>query len=139
MEKFSTFEDEINRTGHLIYTNKGDSMMPLLRENKDLLHIGKVQGRCRKYDVPLYKRDTGQYVLHRILKVTKEGYVICGDHRYHREYGIKDQHIIGVLEGVTRDGKYIPVTDKKYMCYVHLWCDFFYVRAAILWIKNKIK
>lgn len=136
-EHISTFEDEINRTGHLVYTNRGDSMMPLLRENRDLIHIRKPQGRCRKYEVPLYKRDSGQYVLHRILKVRKEDYVICGDNRCHREYGITDRHIIGVLEGVTRDGKYIPVTDRKYRMYVHFWCDLFYLRAGIIWMRDK--
>ncbi len=136
--KISTFEEELNSAGYLVYTNCGDSMMPLLRQNRDLLHIRKSEGRCKKYDVPLYRRESGQYVLHRILKVRKDDYVICGDNRYQREYGIDDSHIIGVLEGITRDGKYIPVTDKKYRIYVHVWCDFFYVRAGILWIRQKI-
>ncbi|MDY5576234.1 MAG: S24/S26 family peptidase [Lachnospiraceae bacterium] len=137
MENRSSFEQEINQTGYLIYTNKGDSMMPLLRENRDLIHIRKTEGRCKKYDVPLYKRDSGQYVLHRILKVREKDYVLCGDNRRHREYGIEDRHIIGVLEGVTRDGKYIPVTDRKYRIYVHLWCDLFYLRAAVLFVRDK--
>lgn len=132
----STFEEEINRRGSLIYTNKGDSMMPLLRQGKDLMVIcRKPDGRLKKYDVPLYKRDNGQYVLHRILKVRESDYVICGDNRWHREYGITDRHIIGVLSAVIRDGKNIPVTDCRYRMYVHLWCDFFYIRAVVLWIR----
>jgi hypothetical protein len=135
----STFEKEIQQNGKLIYTNVGDSMMPLLRQNRDLMIIEKPNGRLKKYDVPLYKRDSGQYVLHRILKVRKDDYVICGDNRWHREYGITDRHIIGVLTGIIRDGKTISVRDKKYRLYVHLWCDFFYVRAFILRIKHFIK
>jgi len=135
----TTFEDEINRTGQIVYTNVGDSMMPLIREKRDLLIIKKVTGPLKKYDVPLYKRDTGEYVLHRILKVKRDGYVICGDNRYCREYNIRDRHIIGVLTAIVRDGKTIPVTDRKYRIYVHLWCDFFYVRAGILWLLNKLK
>ncbi|MCI5910258.1 MAG: S24/S26 family peptidase [Oscillospiraceae bacterium] len=135
----STFEEEINKTGKLIYTNVGDSMMPLIRQGKDLLIIEKVNGRLKKYDVPLYKRDSGQYVLHRILKVRKNDYVICGDNRWGREYGIQDRHIIGVLTGIIRDGKEISVNDKKYKIYVHLWCDFFWIRAFILRTKHFIK
>lgn len=135
----STFEEEINQTGKLIYTNVGDSMMPLIRQGKDLLIIEKVNGRLKKYDVPLYKRDSGQYVLHRILKVRKNDYVICGDNRWGREYGIQDRHIIGVLTGIIRDGKEISVNDKKYKIYVHLWCDFFWIRAFILRTKHFIK
>lgn len=133
----STFEEQISQHGQLVYTNVGDSMMPLLRQNKDLMVISrKPEGRLKKYDVPLYKRDSGQYVLHRILKVREEDYVICGDNRWCREYGIQDCHIIGVLTAIVRDGKTIPVTDKRYLRYVHLWCDFFYIRAAILQLKN---
>lgn len=80
----STFEEEISHTGKLIYTNVGDSMMPLIRQNRDLLIIEKVSGRLKKYDVPLYKRDSGQYVLHRIIKVHKDDYVICGDNRWQK-------------------------------------------------------
>lgn len=130
------FEEEINRTGRLVYTNVGCSMMPLIRQHKDLMIIEKPSGRCKKYDVPLYKRDDGKYVLHRILKVRKDDYVICGDHCWTKEYGITDRHIIGVLTGVVRDGKTIPVTDRRYLAYVHLWCDFFYIRAAILRAKS---
>ena len=138
----STFEEELNRTGQIVYTNVGDSMMPLIRQKRDLLIIKKPEGRLKKYDVPLYKRDSGAYVLHRILKVRKDDYVICGDNRYYREYGIQDRHIIGVLDAVVRDGKTIPVTDKKYRLYVHLWCDFFYIRAVLLLVRtvfNRIK
>ncbi|MGN1481193.1 S24/S26 family peptidase [Porcipelethomonas sp.] len=135
----STFEDEIQRTGRLIYTNVGDSMMPLIRQGKDLVIIEKAVGRLKKYDVPLYKRDSGQYVLHRILKVREDGYVICGDNRWQKEYGITDRNIIGVLTGIVRDGKTISVNDKKYRIYVHLWCDFFPVRAFILHAKNFLK
>ncbi len=135
----STFEEEIQRRGQLIYTNVGDSMMPFIKQGRDVLVISKVNGRLKKYDVPLYKRDSGQYVLHRILKVHDKTYVICGDNRWQREYGITDRHIIGVLTAVIRDGREIPVTNLKYRLYVHIWCDFFYVRAFILRTKFFLK
>ena len=132
----TTFEEEIRKNGYLVYTNVGDSMMPLLRQNRDLLIISKKKGRCKKNDVPLYKRDSGQYILHRILKVRDKDYVICGDNRWRREYGITDEQIIGVLTAVVRDGKTVPVTDRKYQRYVHLWCDFYYIRAVVFWLRD---
>lgn len=135
----TTFEEEIKRSGRLVYTNVGDSMNPLIRQGRDVMVISAVNGRLKKYDVPLYKRDSGQYVLHRILKVRKDDYVICGDNRWCREFGISDRHIIGVLTSVIRDGKEVPVTDRKYKAYVHLWCDFFWVRAFILRSKHAVK
>lgn len=135
----STFEEQLEKYGKLIYTNVGDSMLPLIRQDKDLLIIEKPKGRLKKYDVPLYRRDTGKYVLHRILKVRKKDYVICGDNRWKREYGITDRHIIGVLTGVVRNGRTVPVTNWKYKLYVHLWCDLFPVRAFIIRVKMKLE
>ena len=135
----STFEEQLAQNGKLIYTNKGDSMMPLIKQDRDLLIIESVHGRLKKYDVPLYKRDSGQYVLHRILQVRKNDYVICGDNRWIKEYGIQDRHIIGVLTAVVRNGKEVSVNDWKYKLYVHLWCDLFPVRAFIVHVISKLK
>ena len=134
----STFEEQLAKNGKLIYTNKGDSMMPLIKQDRDLLIIKPVQGRLKKYDVPLYKRDSGQYVLHRILKVRKNDYVICGDNRWVKEYGIRDRHIIGVLVAVIRNGKEVSVNNWKYKVYVHLWCDLFPLRAMMVHVISKI-
>ena len=134
----STFEEQLAKNGKLIYTNKGDSMMPLIKQDRDLLIIKPVQGRLKKYDVPLYKRDSGQYVLHRILKVRKNDYVICGDNRWVKEYGIRDRHIIGVLAAVIRNGKEVSVNNWKYKLYVHLWCDLFPLRAMMVHVISKI-
>lgn len=134
-----TFEQEIAEKGKLVYTNVGDSMMPLIKQGRDLIVIKKAEGRLKRYDVPLYKRDNGQYVLHRILWVRKNDYLICGDNRYGVECGITDRHIIGVLSEVIRDGKTVKVTDLRYKLYVHLWCDLFLVRAGILYIKRKVE
>lgn len=133
----STYEAELEQKGRLIYTNVGDSMMPLLRQRRDLVIIEKrPEGRCKKYDVVLYRRPNGRHVLHRILKVRKHDYVICGDNRRVREFGVPDEWIIGVLTGIVRDGKQISVTDRKYRVYTHLWCDFFWIRAALIWARN---
>jgi len=134
----STFEDEIDKHGSIVYTNVGDSMMPLIKQGRDLLIITKPTGRLKKYDIPLYKRDSGQYVLHRIMKVRQDDYLICGDNRYGMESGITDAHIIGVLTELVRDGKRISMQDKRYRLYVHLWCDFYIIRAGIIFVKNKI-
>lgn len=135
MDKNATFEDTLQAHGNLIYPNVGTSMLPLLRQGKDLMVIRKKEdSRCRKYDAVLYKRpQDGKYILHRILEVRSNDYVIAGDHNYRKEYGITDRNIIGVLTAVIRNGKHeLSVDSFSYRIYVHLWCDFFPVRAAML-------
>ena len=117
----------------MVYTNVGDSMWPLLREGRDLMIIDKKpEGRMKKYDAILYKRPCGKYIMHRILKVRKDDYVLCGDNRWLREFGVKDDWILGVLTAVVRKGKRISVKSWKYQLYVHIWCDFYWIRAFIL-------
>ena len=132
----TTFELELGNRGFLIYTNVGTSMLPLLRQRRDIIEIRRKDpaSRCKRYDVVLYKRGD-KYILHRILKVREKDYVICGDHNIWREYGINDDQILGVMTRVVRDGKSIYTTDWWYKLYVHLWCDFYHVRAIILYAK----
>jgi len=141
-----TFEEILATQGKLVYTNVGTSMMPLLRQRRDLLIIApKPEGRLKMWDVPLYRRDNGQYVMHRVLWVRKNDYIMCGDNQYYLEKGIQDRHIIGVLETVNRDGKELhvratkehPNVPLKYKLYVFLWCFFFPIRAVLVFFHTK--
>lgn len=145
----TTFEEELIRKGTILYPNVGSSMLPLIRQGKDVLIIQrpaewnteKAEGcgdtvvKLKRLDVPLYRRNDGSYVLHRVLKVRKNDYVICGDHCYRKEYGVTDRQIIGVLTGVIREGREISVHDPRYLLYSHLWCDLYPIRAGILRLK----
>ena len=137
-EKMS-FEELLDRDGYLAYTNVGTSMLPLLRQGKDVMEIRKKgPERCQRLDAVLYKVK-GSYILHRIIKVREKDYVIAGDHCFRKEYGITDEQILGVLTGIVRNGKHISVTDKKYLLYVHLWCDFYPIRAGILYVRSRLR
>ena len=133
----STYEEQIEQHGSLIYTNVVDSMLPLMREHLDLMIIEKrPEGRCKKFDIVLYRRPCGKHILHRIIKVRKEDYIIAGDNRWEREIGVKDEWIFGILTGIVRDGKKIELSSWKYRLYVFAWCDLFWVRAFILWLLD---
>ncbi len=134
-----TFEELLDKNGYIVYTNVGFSMMPLLRQKKDIIEIRPVgTERCKKYDVVLYKRGN-RYILHRILKVLPDGYLIAGDHCTFIEKDIKDGNILGVMKKVIRDGKTITPDNFWYKVYVHIWCDLYPVRFFILKSKIVIK
>ena len=135
----STFEAELESNGRLIYPNAGVSMMQLLRQDRDLMIIEKPKGRLKRYDGALYVRKDGKYIMHRVLKVRENDYVICGDNCIKKERGITDAQIIGVLRGVIRDGKEISESDKKYRLYVHIWCDLYYLRVSVLFSIKAVR
>lgn len=141
-----SFEEILQQQGKLVYTNVGISMMPLLRQHRDLLIIApKPEGRLHMWDVPLYRRDNGQYVMHRVLWVRQNDYVMCGDNQWRPEFGITDRHIVGVLEAVNRDGKLLPVRPTaehphipfRYRAYVFIWCFFYPIRAFFVYFEYK--
>lgn len=136
----STFEEELKEKGVLVYTNVGTSMRPLIRQGKDVMIISSLDhlGRnLRKMDVPLYKRESGQYVLHRIIKINKDGYVIRGDNTYSNEYGVTDSQVLGVLTGVIRNGKEISVNSFGYKVYSYFWLYTYYIRKVVVWVRRK--
>jgi len=96
---------------------KGVSMEPLLREQRDIVVIKRARGRLRENDVPLY-RQGDRYVLHRIIKVLPDSYVIRGDNCIRKERGITDADIVGVLTEYSRKGKHCSVSDPDYLRYV---------------------
>jgi len=130
--KQTSLEQELRAGRTCASTTVGDSMYPMLRNRRDIVIVAPVSRPLKRYELPLYRRPGGQYVLHRILHVWKEGYVICGDNRWEKEYPVPQEWILGVVTGFYRGDSYISVDDPGYRAYVHLWCDFFWLRALLL-------
>lgn len=131
----TTLEQELREGKTCVLTTVGDSMEPMLRNRRDTVIIEPISKKLKRYDLPLYRRPNGKYVLHRILHTTEDGYVICGDNRWWKE-NVPQEWILGVVTEFYRGEKYISVNDWKYSLYVHLWCDFFWLRVFVLRVKN---
>ena len=138
MEKTRTFYEEIERTGRIIYTVRGLSMLPLLRQGRDVVVIEKPKEELKKYDVVLFHRQTGQYVLHRILKKKDGKYWIVGDNNVTGEM-VSEEQILGILTSVKRGERTVKITDWDYRLYTHLWCDVYPVRFLVLRIRSFIR
>ena len=144
MEEKSTFEKELDENGVLIYTNVGVSMMPLIKENRDVMIIKKAEpGNIKRYDAVLFRRENikgrGKYVLHRILKILPDGkYFIAGDNETVGET-VSPQQILGVLVSLKRKDKQIKLEGFKYKAYVYLWCAPYHFRFAVLHTKHFLK
>ena len=57
----------------IILKVRGMSMFPLLKDNRDSFKLEKITSKPKRKDIVLYKRDNGQYVLHRIIKENLRG------------------------------------------------------------------
>ena len=133
-----TFEELLDEKGYIVYTNVGTSMLPLLRERRDIIEIRPLKQRPTRYDVVLYKRGS-TYILHRVLKALPDGgYLIAGDHNIFIERDVTDSMLLGRMTRIIRDGRKIDVDKNiRYKIYSHIWVDFFPVKCLILRGKGK--
>ena len=144
METGLSYEEYLDKYQRLVRTNVGVSMLPLLRQGRDLFVVEKRgPGRLKAGDVVLYRRPPDKYVLHRIVEVREKDYVILGDNCVNREYGITDDDILGIMIGFVRDGKQHTVTERGYRLYRFLWLHGapmrVFLKKAVWRVKAGIK
>lgn len=136
-----TYEEVLEENGTLYWKVKGVSMLPMIREGRDIIIVTKrTKERLKKYDVVLFRRKEAtmhiSYVLHRILKINADGtYWIVGDNCCSGDV-VKEEDILGVLSALVHNGKTIHMDSFLYRVYVHLWCDLYPVRFFILRYKG---
>ncbi len=116
----------------------GVSMLPMLRQGRDCVLLKSPPDRLKKYDIPLYQRDDGHFVLHRVVKAG-ETYACMGDNQFRRETGIRQEQVIAVVEGFTRDEKYYPVRALGYRLYCRAWHYSRFPRRCLRWLKRRIQ
>ena len=130
-------EKVLEEKGYLMTAPFGTSMLPFIRPQRDIIVVRKYQGEAKCRDVILYRRVGGKLVLHRILEVGADSYVLCGDNQDIKEYGVKKEQVLGVLEGVYRDVKYIDCKKGRgYKVYVRLWCKSLFMRPSLIHISE---
>ena len=120
------------------FSPRGTSMLPMLRQGVDRVVLSPLPERLKKYDLPLYQRKNGQYVLHRILRVG-ESITCMGDNQFIPESGLQESQMIGLVTAFYRGDKKIPVTDRRYWLYCRLWHKSRPVRRAWWWLKSKLR
>ena len=124
--------------GTVTFTPHCTSMLPMLRDGKDVVVLSRPSGRLGLYDVSLYRRDNGQYVLHRVVDYGSAGtYVMCGDNQFKREKGIRDDQIIAVMTGFCRKGVTYTPASVRYRAYISFWYYTRFPRRCIRSLKRR--
>ena len=95
-------------------------MYPLLIDHKDSVYI-TFPNKLKKYDVVLFRRNTNQLVLHRILKIKGSKVTMCGDNEFQKEVIDKSQ-IIGKMSEFSHNNKITKVTSLKFKLYSRFFC-----------------
>lgn len=131
------FENQLDTYGSFAYKIKGVSMLPLLRQDRDIVVIVRKKDRLHPMDVAFYKRNK-DYVLHRVIKLTEDGYLIRGDNTYVLE-DVKEERVLGVMKSFVRNGKQVDCSDYGYRLYSWAWNQIFPVRHLALKARRKLR
>lgn len=114
---------------------EGDSMGPLIRRNRDLVHILPLGRPLKRGDVVLFELPPGRYVVHRVYQI-KEGYVqTFGDHCWNPDPWIPADAVLGVAVMVDRDGVRISLDNAFARILGLVWMAGFPIRCGYWKLK----
>ena len=98
------------------FSPNGTSMLPMLRQGVDSVVLSPLPEKLKKYDLPFYQRENGQFVLHRVV-VVGDKYTCIGDNQFCFETGLDHSQMIGVVTAFTRGGREHSVDEPGYRIY----------------------
>lgn len=106
---YPVIADVISKGDLFSMTVKGNSMFPLLRDERDTVYFSSLEGRkIRRGDIVLHERRNGKFIMHRVYKVCNDGTLsIVGDNQAQIEHGVEPSQLRAYVPFVIRKGKKI--------------------------------
>ncbi len=123
----------LDKNGTLAFVPHGISMWPFFKNGKQTVIIVKKTARLNPLDVAFYVRGDGTVVMHRVVEVLPDGYVMRGDSHFVCEKVLED-NVIGVLDSFYVGKKLVKADDPKYNKRVKRW----YKNGKITTFRKKL-
>lgn len=131
-------ELQLENGGRASLVVTGNSMYPMLAHRRDSVTLVPVTAPLRRGDLILYRRENGQYILHRIITKPKEGSFLCsGDNQWVREPVTQGQ-VMALVEGFVRKGRACTGEELFYRLYVAVWVAMFSVRRPLIRLRRRL-
>jgi len=115
----------------------GSSMHPTYRDQKTRVRLEKPAFPLKGHPVILYKRDNGDYILHRIVRKRKDGFLCAGDNQWQKEPVRQDQ-ILARVTGVAKYGEENYVNQRSCSPGLWLWTVLLPMRRPVLALRRKL-
>lgn len=140
MRETSSFE-KILKSGKQVETQvRGYSMYPFLFPQKTWVRIRPVKGKkLKRGDVVLYRRETGLWVLHRIVRTDGKWFYMAGDNQTEIEGPVSKAQIFGWMSEYRKDEKWHSVYFVPYWLGSRLWLKVLPVRGPISKWVHKLR
>ena len=101
----------------------GWSMMPMLFHGRSTVTLVRERAYTpKKGDVVLFRRPTGEFVLHRVCKVEPSGLLLINGDAQSWTERILPVQVVAKVTGFYRRRREISVGNRGYRIYCALWC-----------------
>lgn len=118
----------------------GNSMAPFLIHQRDYIYFEKPKRELKKGDPVFYQRRNGQFVMHRICRVNKDGtYDIIGDNQTGVEPGISREQIFALVVRVKRKGKLYEPGDLYWDFFEKVWINMIPFRRLAMRVYRLLR
>ena len=118
----------------------GSSMTPFLAHGRDTVYLSKVRKPLQRGDMVLYRRGSGNYILHRVFRVEDDSYTMVGDAQIWLESGIRPDQILALVTAVRRKEKLLQKGSFWWDFFEKIWIRMVPIRPAAMrlygWLKK---
>lgn len=116
----------------------GVSMTPTLINRRDCVVLAKAD-KIKKYDIVLHRRESGQYILHRVIAKKGDVLTIAGDFEIEKEYPVYTSQIIARAVAFERKGRLCSCKNPLYKLYSAVWTAIFPYRLRAFVFMRKVR
>ena len=109
----------------------GNSMSPFLIHGRDTVYLSRLTRSVRRGDMLLYRRENGNYVLHRVFKAEPESLTMIGDAQTILEPGIRQDQVMAIVTRVERKGKPLGPDSFWWAFFEKIWIRIVPLRRGI--------
>lgn len=128
----SHIEQALDAYGFVIAPPMTSSMWPMLRAKKDSVTLIRPTGALGVGDVALYRDTDGLFVLHRVISLSPEGYILRGDRNIDADEPVRQEQVVAVMNSFYRGETKIEQSNKGYRLYRAIWLKHGWLRRAVI-------
>ena len=130
--------EQLEKNGYYLSVPRGISMRPMVLNKEGILEVHKLTEPAKRYDLVMYIRSGSVGVIHRVVKVREDDYVIIGDNCWRYEY-VPKEDVKGIVTRFYRKGKWYDVDNRWYKLYVHIWVDLLFIKRPLFHIRDSVR
>lgn len=135
--------DSLSRGQEVVLPVTGVSMTPFLHPGRDAVVLQQTDPTAlQPGDVALFRRDNGQYVLHRVWRRVQQPtltYTMLGDAQWAGEPGVRPEQILAIAAAFIMKEQRVSCTDPAYRRRVAVWQRLLPLRRILLAVWRRLK